>query len=433
MKRVLFFILAACIASLPTVDAQNIYSIETEPSEDCSSGVRISWAADTSLFQTYVLYTKATDSQWKNALQANAEESWRCETYNGIWSDDASGREFYEDAVFVKCGTTLSGLKPDTEYKYVITDGTERSREHRFRTAGAKEWSACIISDIHSYTPLPGRLASAMSMIDTVQTHGSPVHFVLSPGDVVAWGSSYSFWKRLFEENNFEEMMWARVNGNHDNWTKQSQVDRKFELPNDFFLGSSYFPRNGYEGEEGVCYHFRYGDLMCVMLNTEDMHSKEGFEAARDWLEKVVAEARASKNAPRYIAVLMHYEWFIGTSGKTSEYGRWHDTFDRLGIDLAVAGNNHVYVRTPAIYDGEPTDGSKGTVYVVTSSSDNGRGRSFSDAPMLNDDLIQTRWTEGPHTVSAIYMNVNRKRIKLTLLNRYGEVIDSCEVVAKAR
>lgn len=434
MKR--FSILLALFVLLATETiAQNIFSIETEAGTDCSNEIRVSWAADT-LTQacgTSLVLALASDKDWKNARTYQPEQNLRWTGFCGIESDDVNGNAIKEDAVFIKCGVTLSGLKKDTEYKYYVTDGTEKSAEHHFRTAGAKEWSACVISDFHSYPPLPGRLVSAMSMIETVRKYDPIVNWVVSPGDVVAWGGSYSFWKRLFEEQTFSEMMWARVNGNHDNWTKRTVPDRSYDMPNEFFMGTSYFPRNGYEGEMGRSYHFRYGEVMFVMMNTEAMRYKAGFEKARQWLEEVVMQARAGKNAPRYVVVCMHYEWFVGTSGKTSQYGRWHEVFDRLGVDLALAGNNHVYVRTSPLYEDKVTDGSKGTVYVVTSSSDNGRGRPFDGKPMLNSDKIMARWSEGPHTVSAIAMNVNSKRIRLVLLDRDGNEIDSCEVLSKKK
>ena len=169
------------------------------------------------------------------------------------------------------------------------------------------------------------------------------------------------------------------------------------------------------------------------MLNTEDMNDKKGeFEPAADWVRSVVAQERASDNPPTFVVACMHYEWFIGTNGRTSEYGRWSKVFDEVGIDLALAGNNHVYLRTLPLYAGEKTDGKhRGTVYMQTSASDNDRGRALSEDPLQNADLIETRWTEGPHSVSAIHMEVTPKSIKLTLRDRTGSPLDACTIPAK--
>lgn len=57
--------------------------------------------------------------------------------------------------------------------------------------------------------------------------------------------------------------MWARVNGNHDNWTREAnEVTKEYDIPNHFFKGTSYYPQNGYGDEMGVCYHFRYSNIV---------------------------------------------------------------------------------------------------------------------------------------------------------------------------
>ena len=415
-----------------------LYSISTGPGDNASTAMCISWACDTVVKHTSVLLTEVSDKDWAAVRDIEPEQHRHFDVFKGVFSTAADGSDLYEDAVFTKCGVMVTGLKPDTDYKYVIVnkDGDRpvvRSTEHYFRTAGAETWSACIISDFHSYPPIPTRLEAAMGMIDTMQGIDPSLDFVFSPGDVVAWGGSYSFWRRLFEEENFNELVWARVNGNHDNWTRESQITHNFDIPNDYFVGTSYYPQNGYPGEVGVCYHFRYGNTLFVMLNTEDMSKDGEFEAAAGWLRDCVNFERGGENPPTFIVVCMHYEWFIGTNGRSSEYTRWHRVFDELGVDLAVAGNNHVYVRTPALYDDKVTDGTYGTVYLQTTASDNDRGRSFADTPMQNPDKIAVRWTEGTYSVSAIHMDVNPERISLTLYDRNGNGIDSTVVPAKPR
>ena len=415
-----------------------LYSISTGPGADASVSIGISWACDTTVTRTCVRLTEAADTDWKEARDVQPSQHERYTAFYGFSSKAADDRDIVEDAIFTKCGATLRDLKPDTDYKYVILekDGdvpVARSTEHTFRTAGAEHWSACIISDFHSYPPIPTRLEVAMAMIDTVQSFDPSIDMVFSPGDVVAWGGSYSFWKRMFEEDNFNEFLWARVNGNHDNWTRNSMVSHDFAGENPFFVGTSFYPRNGYEGQMGVCYHFRYGNTLFVMLNTERMTAGPEFAAAEEWLRNCVNFERGTENPPTFVVVCMHYEWFAGTNGRSAQYARWHRTFDELGVDLALAGNNHIYVRSNPLYEDKVTDGTFGTVYIQTSSSDNDRGRKFDDTPMQNADKIAYRWTEGTYSVSAIHMDVTPEKISLTLMDRKGNHIDSTQVLAKPR
>ena len=406
--------------------AQKVSTVVTCPGEDASSSMRISWAADAK--GSSVRYYAANAEN--KAITIRPETEFRCTTFDGVGSKAPNNDDIVEHVVFTKCGATLKSLRSDTEYCYTICDsqGKAVTDVHRFRTAGAKQWSCCVISDFHSYTPLQRRLDDAMRMHKTVEDFGGGVDWTLHLGDVTAWGASWSFWKKLYSEPVFSRMMWAGCVGNHD-----YMANKFLRLSNEFFHQANYMPENGYRGEMGVCYHFRYGDVMFVMLNNESMHNEAGLATAQSWVRKVVTEARQIKNAPRYVVVCEHYQWFIGVDGATSQYGRWCKVFDELGVDLALAGNNHIYARTDAVYDGKTTDGSRGTVYLQTSSSDNERGRKMNKELKYNADLIKFRWTEGPKTISALYMNVDENRIALTLLDRNGKVLDTVNVLAKKR
>lgn len=419
MKKFSAF-LVAIIAITFSAHAQNKpYSIITCPGEDASRQMNISWAADTSQKADYVLYTIAKDVNWKSANKSSGE-SLLCRTFDSIYSKTADNQDFYEKIVFNKYGTVLKNLKPGTDYTYKIVSGNGiESGIYRFKTAGPNTWSAAIISDFHHYTPLPHRLEAAVAMLDTIKSYDPDIDWILHLGDVCAWGGSYSFWKTLYEQDYFAKYMWAGVNGNHDNMT------RKYFLSNTFFRDANNYPSNGYTGESGVCYFFKYSNALFIILNNEDMHTDEQLNAAQDWVRKVAAE-----NPSKYIIVCEHYQWFYGENGKFSQYSRWCNLFDELGVDLALAANNHIYVRTNALYNGKETDGTKGTVYVQTPSSDNERGMN-ADTLKYNPGIIKYRWTEGAKTVGGLSLKANNKTLTITLLNRYGQILDSVVVKAK--
>lgn len=401
---------------------QQIHSISTCPGEDCSNEMIISWGADTSV-QSWLLWSKASDKGWKRAKRENP--IWyRTEIYNGKSSKRANNENFFEDVIFNKCRVKLSGLEPNTTYKYMIVSspagrGTSTGT-YTFKTAGAKEWSACIISDFHNYSPIPGRLEAADKMIGKIKEYDPSMDWVLHLGDICAWGGSYSFWKNLYGMQWFRDYMWAGVNGNHDN------MSRKYELTNEYFRNSAAYPLNGYPGEMGVCYWFKYGEALLIMLNNESMRTEEGLEDAQEWFKSVI-----KSNPSKYIIVCEHYQWFFGTDGADSQIARWSKLFDEFGVDLALAGNNHIYVRTNALYNKEETDGSRGTVYIQTPSSDKERGQAMKPELTHNKEIIKCRWTEGPKTVGAMSIKVFPTHIDLALLDRNGTVIDTATVKAK--
>ena len=413
-QKYLFSFIIACSAWVVGL-SQQVSTIVTCPGEDASQSMRISWAAPSHGY--YVKYSPVDDSNSVSIVRPETE--FRCTTFDGINSKAVDSSDIVENVVMMKCGATLNGLKPDTGYKYVIcnAEGVVASEEHYFLTAGAKQWKCCIISDFHAYTPLQHRQDQAMKMIETVIDFGGGIDWTLHLGDIVAWGGSWSFWQKLYSSPIFSRMMWAGCIGNHDYMARGYS-----RTSNEFFKYANYYPNNGYDDEWGVCYHFRYGNVLFVMLNSESMRSEEGLLKAQQWVERVVSDERGSDNPPRYVVVCEHYQWFFGGNGATSQFERWHKVFEYLGVDLALAGNNHIYVRT---------DDINGTVYVQTPSADDERGMTMEPQLTHNTDLIKCRWTEGEKTVGAMLMEVDDKSINLTLLDRNANVIDTVKVSAK--
>lgn len=417
MKKSFLFLLAFAVCFAASAGDPRLGCISTAPGEDASTQMRVSWSSDTTVTASHVIFTLAKDRGWKKGTVVQPLENRRCELFEPL-----------EGVSINKFGARLDGLRPDTDYKYVIeTEDGGRSGEYHFRTAGARQWSACLVSDIHSGPAWPGRLASAMKMLDVAEGIDPSMDFVLSTGDVVGYSDGYSLWRILFEEPVFSKYMWARVNGNHDNWTKKCSEEERPLVPNHYYPATSFFPRNGYEGEMGVCYHFRYGNAFFVMLNSEDMSRKNGeLEAAKRWTRSVIAEARSGACPPDFVVVCMHSHWFNGQTGKAYKYASWSNLFDEAGVDLALAGNNHIYVRSNPVLGGKVDP--KGTVYIQTPCSDNSRGRFISDEESYNGDLIACRWTEGKKTVGAVLLSVKGRTMTLTLYDRSGNAVDECVI-----
>ena len=417
---------------LNPVLAQNTpYTIIANPGENASSEIRLNWHTHLGSGDSFIIYTKRSDKNWKKAITARADQEL-CSVFDSIYSKKPNGENFYEDARFTRNKIALQGLKEDTEYKYTFSsekkpfahsNSDNNSEIHYFKTAPKSEnWNMGIISDMHVYAPLPDRQKVAMQMIRQLEKQNKkPFDMMLDVGDMSAWGGSYSFWPTLYADSTFSKYVWAGVNGNHDNMTRLNAQS------NNFFRNVNNNPINGYAGQIGVSYHFTYGNALFIMLNNEAMKSDEELANAQDWTKKVI-----KGNPAKYVIVLSHYQWFMGNDGKSSQYSRWKELFDSYGVDLAISGNNHIYVRTNALYADQETDGSKGTVYVQTPSSDNERGRPLEEH-LYNKDLIKFRWSEGSKTVGALIMNAQKKHLTVTLYDRNGNAIDQVSVKQKQK
>jgi predicted phosphodiesterase len=431
-KLSLVLVAITALVWLNPVSAQNMaYTIIANPGENASREIRLNWHTKLGSGDSQITYAKKSDKNWKKAIRVLAEQEL-CIVFDTIYSKKANGENFHEDARFMRNTIALKGLEEDTEYKYKVSSeknapdssySNENSEIHYFKTAPrADKWNMGIISDMHVYAPLPNRQKVAMEMIRQLEKqHKKPFDMMLHVGDMSAWGGSYSFWPTLYADSTFSKYVWAGVNGNHDNMTRLNGQS------NQFFRNVNNNPINGYAGQIGVSYHFMYGDALFVMLNNEAMKSDEELAKAQDWTREVI-----KNNPAKYVIVMEHYQWFMGNDGKSSQYNRWKALFDECGVDLAISGNNHIYVRTNALYADQETDGAKGTVYIQTPSSDNERGRPLEEQ-LYNKDLIKFRWSEGSKTVGALIMNANKKGLVLTLYDRNGNTIDQVSVKAKTK
>lgn len=420
MKHIIALIAAAATAC--AAYAIEEYTVIVNPAATASTAARINWHTDPEGGSSTCIYTERTDTLWADSRRATAPGEL-ITAFDSLMSKRPDGEDCVERVKFMRHTAELNGLRPATEYMYRLSDKPDAPTGY-FKTAPEKgAWTAALISDFHAYTPLPGRVEAAMAMLDTLESvNGRDFDLVLHVGDVCAWGGSYSFWRDLYSRPAFARYMWAGVNGNHDNMDRKST-----RLSNDYFRYTNNNPLNGYDGEMGVCYHFRYGQILFIMLNSEMMRTDQGLAAARQWVRDVIAA-----NPAPYTVVMEHYQWFYATNGSTSQYERWHDLFDDCGVDLAIAGNNHIYARTNAIYRDSETDGTRGTVYVQTPSADNERGQATKEWTH-NKDKIKFIWSEGPATVGAMLMHVDDDRITLTLHDRHGNTLDTVEVLAKTK
>lgn len=409
MKRIL--VMWAAVAGAVFGATAQVSTVIANPGENAASEININWHSPHAGGFDKVYYAPV-NSRKANLKQARARQEL-CTAFDSMYSKSPNGENIYEFPHFVRNTVQLKKLRPSTLYRYTITGDTA---VRYFRTAPADgAFRAAIISDFHAYAPLPGRQQAAMAMLDTLESiNGGPFDLMIHLGDVCAWGGSYSFWQNLYAEPHFRNNTWAGLNGNHDNMDRTNKKNS-----NKFFRNTNAVPLNGYDGEEGVCYFFRYADVLFIALNSESMRSDEGLEKARQWVKKVITE-----HPSKWVIVMEHYQWFFGEMGRDSQYARWCDTFDELGVDIALGANNHRYVSTHPLYGGKAVSPGEGTVYIQTPSSDNERGVGI-DSLAFNDDKIKARWTEGVNTVGAMIMDVTPDKITLTLYDRTGTPVDT--------
>ena len=413
-------------------ESAKFFTISANPAENANTEMHIVWHTEKENAGSYVLYTKRSDTSWQNALrndgtvELNKAFAGKNAKYG---TTDDSLKVPYE---FNKHTAVLSDLEKGTEYMYKITDGTDSSDVRYFKT-GNQEFNFIWVSDFHAYYKDARRLNAATSAVNQcISLANNDVDFVLSTGDIVAYGGTYQWWKQVSEASWMKKYMFATTLGNHD-WMTNIGTNYS-DGASDRFMDACYFnPQNGFAGQENICYYFYYGDALFISVNTEietakylNMTSDQFVKAQQDWVEEVL-----QNNSAQYIFLMQHYQAFA-TSGafQSSGYTRWHNICDKYGVDIFFSGNSHVYMRSLPIYNGEiSTDPSKGTVYMVAPSSDGERGVTYS-APTKNTDLIVSSWSDDRAKAVSL-VKVTQEGISLQLVNYDGSIIDEANILPK--
>ena len=319
--KVLVFLTGFCALGVVFAQSPDAFMIVTNPGEDSSVEMRISWHTDLGVDGSFVECTKKSDASWANARKIVGEHEVST-AFDGVMSIVSSTQgNFKQDIKFNHYKAVLSKLEPNTEYMYRVGKNVLSDTMH-FKTAGTGEWTFVWVGDYHAYDPLPQRLNTAMDMIRTLITaNQGNVDFIFSTGDDVAYGGSYTYWKNLFAREYFRNYMWVTLIGNHDHMDRTNSDNR-----DDYYLAMHNNPPNGYAGQEGASYWFKYGNVLWIVFNSMELTNAAKISKSQEWAAKVIRQ-----NPVQYIFVAQHYQWFNGITGNYNSAGftQWNAFFDK--------------------------------------------------------------------------------------------------------
>ena len=359
-------------------------------------------------------------------------------------------------AKFYKCSVPLKDLDPDTEYIYKITCEDYTSEQYTFKTAGASEYTFAYMSDIHAipYDNLELGM-TAVKKLQTVQTllekaekvNKTSLAFIITTGDETWRGSQYSNWlewSKTTLTSARKDYLWLSCPGNHEYYTQTTNSvwnyfpmewdnnrDKIYSSPeyfyNTYFNAVKSVPKNGPEGIPSS-YYTLYNNILFICIDSMQVGDYKKLDETREWFERVVQK---NEGKYQYIIVYQHYPWYDFVTGEDTYAKRWNDLFDQYGVDLALSGHMHGYLRTKTLYGGKvTTEEQKGTVYVVSPQ--------IGDRPKvvsgyLNESLFAYRestktWTD----YSAIStITVTNEGLTYKLIDVDGKVRDTFTIAAR--
>ncbi len=254
-------------------------------------------------------------------------------SFNNAVTFSGTGREF-KGNYFHK--VDIDSLQPGTEYAYRVGDASANSWSDigKFVTDGNdNKFSFIAIADVQASNR--ENFAKAAKVMQSAIDTCPEAEFVINLGDYVN-DCTNDEWDWFFDEFKFANMSMTSVPvaGNHDGNLKWNWFNNLFNL-------------NSPEGSStttGVYYSFDYGNAHFAVLNSNDMYPMS--QQQINWLKNDMNASDAD-----WKIVLLHRSLY--SAGKNINKP---DTLimrnvlipviDELGIDVVMAGHDHMYMRT---------------------------------------------------------------------------------------
>ena len=270
---------------------------------------------------------------------------------------------------------TLSGLKPDQAYYFVIKDSESAGQRFWFKTAPDKPKPFTFISG--GDTKSSGTALEATRFSNRMVAKLRPL-FIIFNGDFCSgdgtnddrWKQWLNDWATLTTSSDGRMYPIIPVHGNHENGDK-SVLNKLFNAPYQ------------YNNDENIYYSISFGGdfFHIIALNSE---IEEGGDQ-RNWLEK---DLKAHKHFT-FKAAGYHKPFRPHTSRKSEQdyqYKQWAPLFYKYGLNLSLDADSHMSKITypmrpsnePGSFQGFIRDDKNGTMFI-------GEG-SWGASPRVNDD-----------------------------------------------
>lgn len=392
-------------------NTQDAYNIITNPGEDMSTMMHVSYHSD--IEGTYVELTKYEDETYQSS-KIYYPESVKWSRVEG--EEEETGwisNGFYERYV---CRVVLDDLEPNTKYRYRVGKNNF-SEDYFFTTASDEAFSFVHITDPQYYSKATSEIFN--DLLTKVLEVEPNISFGLFTGDVVDRGGDAQQWSWFFEKSNINKLPYAVTPGNHEYYDRSTSPKM---TSNDYFIHHYFNPQNGPETDKyslvGSSYYFKYNNTLFIAIDTEVQVPIN----QTNWFKDVVMN-----NPAQFIIVGMHRS-FYGSQYETHSQtvrNTWQKTFEECGVDLVLAGHDHVYARSHLMYQNQETDDhTKGITYII-----GGSGGSKFYPVRESSKKYYAKYVE--NTTVANIITVDDEKIALKLIDLQGNVLDTHTILAK--
>ena len=361
----LFFVISTQVSAKTGV--QKIDGLVCNPGEDCSTELRFAWRSSEP--SCYFYFTNSTDTEFVNASKVRVV---------GVLNTDGFPNQSSDTIVNLTPYTyeyNVTGLVPGTKYLYKVSTlkNEATTPAHNATTASLNgSFNFLLIGDDHltcaSWSKRSNFTWAMMrGAINNITKAGKgETNLIVSTGDTVSYGSYYDDHLEWDESIAFTNYIFADSPGNHDYYERTTGSSKMTTLPISW-EASRNMPENGYKSyvDQGIKSNYWFMYNSCLFVSLDSIASGKSYTEQKQWLINTVTSLEGQF---QWLIVYEHYPFFDGETASAthytnSGYANWWSTFDQLGVDLALSGDSHVYLRSKPLRDNKVDP--NGTVYMT--------------------------------------------------------------------
>ncbi|MCC2717391.1 cell wall-binding repeat-containing protein [Finegoldia magna] len=300
--------------------------------------------------QGYLEIVEANDQKdFSNAMKIKAVTSDKNTTFDindksnakvKIEKDkkDQALKDLYELKDMSNSQVNIKNLKPNTKYMYRVYNGNgKKSQVFEFTTQPKGDFTFVLAGDPQIGA---GKFYADRDKwekaLGTIKNQVPQMSFLYSLGDQVNEYTSKSEleYSGYIERENAKGITFATLIGNHD--SQANSYSQHFALPNVQAEGAT---------EAGSNYYFVYNNTLFIQLNSNNMNTAEH----KATIEKAI-EMTKNQNIKWKVVGFHHAIYSAATHANDEDIIKRRAEYPALmkqyGIDLIVAGHDHVYTRS---------------------------------------------------------------------------------------
>lgn len=348
------------------VEGKNVFTAEVHQSSKSSSDLWFEFAVTAVKTDTYV----APAQQMPKWMQDNQDKILEVNAHVGgyaTWARNITWTQFNDrpckftlidhydggrydfDITGQSNGTVytyvfpLTGLYPESKYSYIIDNGVEKV-EGSFVTGSAtgsdKPVRFAMIADPQVANPSNAKSTGAIFNQLNILSKDNPFDFLYIAGDHTDTRDNELQWFKLFHNDG------ATPNSTQEFFLNNTLVSTQGNHDHVDFMGHITQTDMGGNG----VYDVDYGQMKFIIMNNasyNDPNTNPDFQEQIKFLKEKVAEAKANG---QWTIVGFHKPIYTGAShiddGDVIEYRKLlNPIFTELGVDMVLAGHDHVYSR----------------------------------------------------------------------------------------